>query len=140
MSDVYNRTPVNKTAALITNQSDCEDDFFLNQIEKLKSLGQQKAHYSKLAHSLKQEIGVRGRWRQRDDVPAYIYKNSKYPILLGVIDELKKIEESIIEIKKDKKRYFDHGKFIYLLREKYPDIFDEINKEANQCPIKTKQR
>ena len=90
--------PINKTAALVTNQSGCVDNILNDKKQRLKALGKQKAHYANLIVELKHEMKI-DRPLKTGRVPMHILRHPKYPILRGLMDKMWDLDQEILKEK-----------------------------------------
>lgn len=130
MSDFYTRVPVNKGASLVTSQSGCEDNFYINDWEKRKVLGKRKAALMEKIVDLKKQLGINGKTSgTKVALPKHVLMHPAYPVYLGLKEAVKELDEEIRkEVLKAPKRKIDgfDEKLKILLKEKYPKIFLEI--------------
>lgn len=93
---ILNSSPINKTAALITNQRGCVDGIDNTAKQELKALGQQKAHYGRMIVDLKHEMKI-NRPLRTGKVPMHILRHPKYPILRGLMDKMIELDLLILK-------------------------------------------
>jgi 2-methylcitrate dehydratase PrpD len=120
--------PVNKQAAVVTSQTDCDDNIFLTADKDiLKALGSQKRLYADKIIELKKKIGIRPS-RNNDTLPRYILAHPAYQVYVNTKEKLAELDIKINHHRskmKPKENTFE-SEFVTLTKEKYPNIFDEI--------------
>lgn len=135
--DIYSRTPVNKTASIVTNQSGTSDDFMLNNKEKLKVLGMRKKHLMDMIVSLKKEIGIDARkgTGANTKYPRKILQHPSYRLYRDAQDSITKLDQEIYQLRrimdKTEPRISFENRFVTKIKEKYPDIYEEIRDLVN---------
>ena len=91
---MYSRTPVNKTAALIVNQSGCEDRIEFTKAEQFNSLNALKEELSAIAKSLNLRGANKGAMRiwlkqNPDKIKKEQSKISRFYQIKGLIGKTK---------------------------------------------------
>ncbi len=125
-----NSIPVNRQAAIVTSQVGCESGLYINtDKEKLKALGLQKRHYAEEVILLKREMRIKPNWNKKS-LPMWILNHPKYQYFMDLRNTLAKLDIEITELNRkvkpqDGARRFEND-FIAIVKEKYPQIYEEI--------------
>jgi len=133
--DIYLSAPVNKTAALVTNQSGCTDTFLLPYHEQKRMLGIRKNELSKKIKDIKIEMGA-NRQVHNNKQPRFMLKHPRQKELIRLVNEVNNIEKEILELKEKTreqgKKYTEF--FFHIMKEKYPRQYEVVKREAiKQC-------
>lgn len=136
---IISSSPVNKQAGLVTQQSGSRE-FLLSDREQLRVLGERKKHLMDLTVNLKKEIGIDQRAGSGSNTkyPRKILRHPDFKTYMGMKETLSALDSEIFEIKQRLKqveapkslRSFENH-FVDLVKEKYPNIFDEIKKKIH---------
>lgn len=123
-----NSTPIDKTAALVANQSGCDGNIYNGDRETLEALGKQKRWLSDKVVELKRELKIKPNWNGKL-VPRHILNNPKYSRLVEMRERLSKIDGHIYELRqilKNENRSTFEVDFISEAKKRYPEIYEEI--------------
>lgn len=127
---VYDLTPVNKQASIVTSQSGCSDNFFLDLEEKRKVLVERYNQSIAIKNNLENKIGIKpsGKGAASTRYPRHIMRHKDFNLYLDIkqicCDTQKEIAEINAEIKKQRPDFYKN--FILAMREEYPEIFEKV--------------
>ena len=138
MNDRYenlaNRVAVDKTASIVTNQSGCDDNIYnKTDKERLEALKSQKRKYSDDVFALKREMKIKPGWGGgvKARLPRHILDHPKYHNFVYLRARLTELDLDINTLKKrvgtGEPRF--ENVFVTMVKERYPDIFEEIKAE-----------
>lgn len=132
--------PVNKTSALVTQQSCTEDSFYISQKEELRVLGLRKLDLMQEIVDLKERIGIdAGRSGQGAGTkfPKKILQHPLFKKYMHLKKEATILDKSIFELKKKvSAKKIPDDKFkeyvIHFLKTDYPDLYIEIKNKIRE--------
>ncbi len=123
-------TPVDKTAAVVTSQANCDAEIFLtDDKEKLNALSMQKRHYADKVFNLKREMKINPSWNGKS-LPRFVLEHPKYLSLMQLRTKLSELDVEINKLSKKVKlakgisRF--EADFVTMIKKKYPQIFEEV--------------
>ena len=136
MNDIYALTPINKTAALVTNQSGCSDDFYNNSKEELELLGKKKQDLMAHIRHLKEKLGIDGRENggANTKYPRHIINNPIYKTYLSAKKQATELDNEIVIVRKKLNGRNETITNIMknIIRKEYPDIYWYAFKKAKE--------
>lgn len=123
-------TPVDKTAAVVTSQANCDGEIFItDDKQKLKALSTQKRHYADKVFNLKKEMKINPSWNGKA-LPRFVLEHPKYLSLVQLRTKLSELDVEINKHSKKVKPAKDISRFecdfVTMVRKKYPQIFEEV--------------
>lgn len=137
MSDydkILNSAPINKTAAIVTSQAGCDDNFLIKAKEEIQIYTKRKHAIEQQIVELKKIIGIDYRESSSGKLPRKVLNHPEYKRFLRLREDVNELRQKIMDAKTrlDKKDKIDPNFFRLVtlhLRHRFPDIYSQIEED-----------